>query len=62
LVSKPEGNRSPGRPRGRWSNNIGIDIQHTMIGGREGEDWNHLAQIREKLRALVNTILKLLAP
>jgi len=35
LVSKTEGNRSPGRPRGRWKNNIEMDFQHTMIvGGR----------------------------
>jgi len=32
LVSKPEGNRSRGRPRGRWKNNIGLDCQHTIIG------------------------------
>lgn len=62
LVSKPEGNRAPGSPRGRWKNNIGIDFQHTMMGGGEGEDWNNLAQIREKWLALVNTVMKIPAP
>jgi len=37
LVSKPEDNRSPGRPRGRWKNNIEMDFQHTIMG-RRGED------------------------
>ena len=63
LVSKPDSNRLPGRPRESWKNNIGIDFQHTMmVEGREGEHWNYLAHSRDKWRALGNTIMKLLTP
>jgi hypothetical protein len=33
FFGKPEGNRSLGRPRRRWENNIKIDIQEVGYGG-----------------------------
>jgi hypothetical protein len=52
LVSKTEGNRSPGRPRGRWKNNIVIDFQHKMMGGekvRIGTIWLRVGKNGELL-------------
>jgi hypothetical protein len=40
LVGKPEGERQLRRPRGRWDDNIKIDLQE--VGG--GMDWIDLAQ------------------
>ena len=62
LLGKPEGKRPPERPSRRWENHIGMDFHHTMTGEEEREDWNNLAQSREKLRALVNMVMKFLAP
>ena len=33
LVGKPEGNKSLGRPRSRWKDNIKIDPQEVGCGG-----------------------------
>jgi hypothetical protein len=44
-VGKPEGKRPLGRPRGRWVDNIKIDI--TVIGWN-GMDWIDLAQYRDQ--------------
>jgi len=52
LISKPVGNRSPRRPRGRWKNNIGIDLQHTMMGeqkARFGTIWLRVGKNGEVL-------------
>jgi hypothetical protein len=35
LVGKPEGKRPLGRPKGRWEDNIKIDLQE--VGGGRGE-------------------------
>jgi hypothetical protein len=40
LVGKPEGKRPLGRPRGRWEDNIKMDVQE--VGGGHG-DWMELA-------------------
>ena len=40
LVGKPEGKRSPGRPRRRWEDNIKIDLKEVGCGGM---DWIELA-------------------
>jgi Tfp pilus assembly protein PilP len=37
LVGKSEGKRSLGRPRRRWEDNIKIDLQEVVEGGRG--DW-----------------------
>jgi hypothetical protein len=36
LVGKPEGKRPLGRPRGRWVDNIKIDLREI---GRDSTDW-----------------------
>ena len=35
LVGKPEGKRPVGRPRGRWEDNIKIDLQEVGYGGMD---------------------------
>ena len=44
LVGKPEGKRPLGRPRRRWEDNIGMDLQE-VGGGRV--DWMEVAQDRD---------------
>jgi hypothetical protein len=51
LVGKPEGKRPLARPRNRWEDIIKVNL------GKYGVDWIHLAQIRDRLRVLVNTIM-----
>jgi hypothetical protein len=58
-VGKPEGKRPLGRPRRRWVNNIKMDLREI---GWDGVDWIYLAQDRDQLRALVNSVLNLLVP
>ena len=50
LVGKPEGKRPLGRPRGRWEDNIKMDLQEVGCGGM---DWIELAQDRDRWRALL---------
>ena len=57
LVRKPEGKRPLGRPRGRWEDNIKMDLQEV---GCRSVDWIELAQDRERWRALVNAIMIIL--
>jgi hypothetical protein len=61
LVGKPEGKRPLGRPRRRWEDGIKTDL--TEIGW-EVVEWIHLAQDRDRWRALVNAVmnLRVLAP
>jgi len=40
LVGKPEGKRPLGRPRGRWEDNIKMELQEVGCGG---VDWIELA-------------------
>jgi hypothetical protein len=56
-----EGKRPLGRPRCRWEDGIRMDLRE--IGWRS-VDWIQLAQVRDQLRALVNTVmnLRVLAP
>jgi hypothetical protein len=49
-----EGKRPLGRHRLRWENNIRMDFMEREWGG---VDWIHLAQDRDKWRALVNTVM-----
>jgi len=51
LVGKREGKRLLGRSRGRWEDNIRIDLQEVEYGGM---NWIELAQYRERWWALVN--------
>jgi hypothetical protein len=59
LVGKPEGKRPLGRPRYRWVDNIQMDLREI---GWDGMDWISLAQDRDQLRALVNTVINLRVP
>ena len=59
LVGKPVGKRLLGRPRGRWEDNIKMDLQE--VGGGCG-DWMELAQVRDRWRALVSTVMKIRVP
>ena len=57
LVWKPEGKRPLGRPRHRWEDNIKMDLREVGSGG-----WMELAQDRDRLRALVNTVMNFWVP
>jgi hypothetical protein len=61
LVGKPEGKRPLERPRRRWEDGIKMDLRET--GWRDME-WIHLAEDRDRWRAVVNAVmnLRLLAP
>ena len=59
LVGKPEGKSPLGRTRRRWEDNIKMDLQE--VGGGCG-DWMELAQVRDRCRALVNTVRNLRVP
>jgi hypothetical protein len=54
LVGRPEGRRPLGRPRHGWEDNIKI--------GFGDVDWIHLAEDRDRWRALVNTVMILQVP
>jgi hypothetical protein len=56
LVWKPEGRRALGRPRRRWEDNIKMDLGEIGFGDV------HLAQDRDRWRALVNTVMSLRVP
>jgi hypothetical protein len=59
LVGRPEGRRQLGRPRRRWEDIIEMDIREIGFGDVE---WIHLAQDRDRWRALVNTVMNLRVP
>jgi hypothetical protein len=54
LIGRPEGRRPLGRPRRRWENNIKMDLREIGFGD---VDWIHLAEDRDRWRALVNTVM-----
>ena len=58
-MGKLEGKRPMGRLRRRWENNIKMDLQE--VGGG-CEDWMELAEDRNRLRALVGTVMNLGVP
>jgi len=58
LVGKPEGKSPLGRPRLRWEDNIKMDLREVRGGGDEMK----LAQDRDRLRALVNTVMNFRVP
>jgi hypothetical protein len=59
LVGKPEGRRPLGSPRRRWEDNIKMDLREIGFGD---VDWIHLAQDRDRWRAVVNTAMSLWVP
>jgi hypothetical protein len=56
LVGKPEGERPLGRPRRRWEDGIKMDLREIGWGCVE---WVHLAQDRDRWRAVVNAGMNL---
>jgi len=59
LVGKPEGRRPLGRPRGRYVDNIRMDLQEVGCGYM---DWTGLAQHRDRRRTLVSAVINLRVP
>ena len=59
LVGKLEGKRPLGRPRRRWVDNIGMDLQEVECGY---VDWSGLAQDRDRWRTLVSAVTNLRVP
>jgi hypothetical protein len=59
LVGKPKGRRPLGRPMHRWEDNIKMDLRETGFGD---VDLIHLAQDRDRWRALANTVMNLQVP
>jgi hypothetical protein len=57
LVGKPEGKRQLERPRRRWEDGIKMDLREIGWGG--GVEWIHLAQDRDRWRAVVNAVMNL---
>jgi hypothetical protein len=58
-VEKPEGRRPLGRPRLRQVDNIRMDLVEVEWGD---VDWIGLSQDRDRLRAVVNSVLNLRDP
>jgi len=59
LVGKPEGKRTPGRPKRRWVDNIRMDLQEVECVYM---DWIRLAQNRDRWRTLVSAVMNLRVP
>jgi hypothetical protein len=59
LVGKPEEERTLGRPRCRWVDNIKMVHRET---GWSCMNWIDLVQDRDQWRALVNTLMNLWVP
>jgi hypothetical protein len=59
LVGKLEGRIPLGRPRRRWVDNIGMDLQEVGCGYM---DWIGRAQDRDRWRTFVSAVINLWAP
>jgi hypothetical protein len=59
LVGMPEGKRPLGRQRRRCVDNIKMDFREI---GWDSIDWIDLAQNRDQLMALVNTVMNFRVP
>ena len=59
LVGKPEGKRPLGRPRRRWVDNVGMDLQEVGCGY---VDWIGLVQDRVSWRTLVSAVMNFRVP
>jgi hypothetical protein len=53
FVGNPEGKRPLVRPRCRWEDGINMDLEDTGWGYVQ---WIHLAQDRDRCRAVVNAV------
>jgi len=56
LVGKTERKRPLGRSRGKWVDNIKMDLQEVRYGSM---DWINLAQDRDRWQAVVNEVMNL---
>jgi hypothetical protein len=54
LVGKPEGKRPFGRTKRRWEDNIKTYLQEVECYGM---NWIDLGQVRDRWRALVNSVM-----
>ena len=59
LIGKPTGKRSLRRPRRRWEDNVGMDLEEIAINTG---NWVDSAQDRDYWRALLNAKLNLWVP
>jgi hypothetical protein len=59
VLEKPGGKRTLGRPRGRWEDNIKMDLQEVSW---DGTDWIDLAEDRDRWREFVNAVMNLRVP
>jgi hypothetical protein len=59
LAGKPERMRQFGRPSRRWEGNTEMGVWEIVF---ERVNWIHLAQDRDRWRAIVNTVIKLRFP
>jgi len=59
LVGKPKGKRLLERLRGRWEDNITMDLLEEGCGVM---DWIELDQGRDRWRALVNAVMNFRVP
>ena len=55
-MGKPEGKKPLGRSRGRWEDNIKMNLHEV---GRGGVDWIELARDGDRWRALVTAVMNL---
>ena len=58
-MGKPKGKRPLGRHRCRWEGNIRMDLEEIEW---EGVNWIDVAQASDSLRAVLNTVMKILFP
>jgi len=58
LMDTPEGKTPPARPVGKWEDNTEIEFWEVQW---ESVDWIHVAEDMERWRAVLNTVMKLLA-
>ena len=59
LTGEPSEKRPLGRPRRRWEDNIGMDLEEIFMNAG---NWVDSAQDRNYWRALVNAALNLRVP
>ena len=59
MVGRTKGERTLGKPRHRWKNNIKMDLQEV---GCEAMDRTDLAYDRDRWQALVNVVMNLRTP
>jgi hypothetical protein len=59
VVGKREANRSLGRPRRSWKDNIKVNFQHV---GWKGMDCTDLDKDRDRYQVLANAVMNLRVP